>query len=107
MTMFDMWVLESVMRPQLTSTLIRMGWDWVLVFARSGDRWRQGRRVLDRGLRLAAMPTYRPMIQAKTLIFLSRLLENPKQWEDDIDLSVWSPFDSHDLPEIYGKRSAF
>jgi cytochrome P450 len=70
-----------------------MGWDWVLTFTRSGDRWRQGRRVLDRGLRPAAMSLYRPMLQAKTRVFLSRLLENPQQWDDHLDLSVRFSFD--------------
>ena len=84
-----------------------MGWDWVLTFARSGDRWRQGRRVLDRGLRSAAMSLYRPMLQAKTRVFLSRLLENPQQWDDHLDLSVRFSFDSHHGPEISAKRSGF
>jgi len=84
-----------------------MGWDWVLTFARSGDRWRQGRRVIDRGIRPAAMASYRPMIQAKSRVFLSRLLEDPQQWEDHLDLSVGFPFGSHHVPEISAKRSAF
>jgi cytochrome P450 len=103
---YDMCVLNSsVLVFRLTS--IRMGWDWVLALARNGELWRQGRRMLDRGLRPAATASYRSMIQARTHVFLSRLLENPRQWEDNLDLSVGFLFDSYHVPEIFGKCSAF
>jgi len=63
-----------------------MEWDWVMQAERSDDRWRQARRVLDRGLRPGAAVSYRPIIQARAYILVSRLLEIPHQWEDHIDL---------------------
>ncbi len=69
-------------------TIIRMEWEWSLATSRSNNYWRAGRRTLDRGLRPVATASYRPMIQAKTCVLLSRLLESPQQWEDHIDLSV-------------------
>ena len=84
-----------------------MEWDWVMQAERSDDRWRQARRVLDRGLRPGAAALHRPIIQARTCVLLSRLLENPHQWEDHIDLSVGFLADSHYVPKISGKCSAF
>jgi len=103
---YDMCVLK-ISALVLRLTLIRMGWDWVLALARSGEFWRQGRRMLDRGLRPAATASYRSMIQARTHVFLSRLLENPHQWEDNLDLFVRFLFDSHHVPEISSNCSAF
>ena len=74
---------------------------------RSDDRWRQARRVLDRGLRPGATASYRPIIRARTHVLLSRLLENPHQWEDHIDLLVGFLIDSHYVPETSDKCSAF
>ncbi|KAH9967250.1 cytochrome P450 [Russula dissimulans] len=62
-----------------------MEWDWVLSTARSGDHWRKGRRILDRGLRPGGAASYRSMIQARAHAFLSRLLANPDQWETHIE----------------------
>ena len=67
---------------------IRMGWNWSLATSRGNDYWRTGRNILDRGLRPVATASYRPMIQARTRVLFSQLLENPHQWEDHIDLSV-------------------
>ena len=65
-----------------------MGWNWILTFGRSDDdSWRQGRRMLERGLRPGAAISYRSIIQARTHVFLSRLLETPHQWEAHLDLS--------------------
>ncbi|KAH9986764.1 cytochrome P450 [Russula compacta] len=63
-----------------------MGWEWVLSVARSDKRWRLGRRILDRSLRPGSIVSYRPMIQAKTHLLLSRLLANPDQWEAHLEL---------------------
>ena len=72
---------------------IRMEWQWSLPFARSDERWRRGRKILDRSLRPAAITSYRPLIQAKTHLLLSRLLANPEQWEGHLELygrfSLW------------------
>jgi len=62
------------------------GWDWPLVIARCNDRWRQGRRLLDRGLGPGATASYRPMLQARAHKLLSRLLANPQKWQAHIDL---------------------
>ena len=84
-----------------------MGWQWILSSARSDERWRQGRKVLDRGLRPGAAATYRPMLQMRARVLLSRLLTNPQQWEAHIELSVEilaiSPF----ISKLFGKRLAF
>jgi len=63
-----------------------MGWSWVLALRKSDERWRLGRRMLDRSLRPAATASYLPMIQARTGVFLSRMLENPHLWEGHLDL---------------------
>jgi len=42
--------------------------------------------MIDRGLRPVATASYRPMVQARVHVCLARLLENPHQWEDHIDL---------------------
>lgn len=43
--------------------------------------------MLEGGLRPGATISYRSIIQARTHVFLSRLLETPHQWESHIDLS--------------------
>ncbi|KAH9986739.1 cytochrome P450 [Russula compacta] len=63
-----------------------MKWEWLLPIARYDDRWRLGRRLLDRGLRPGAITSYRPMLQAKAHLLLSRLLANPHQWEAYLEL---------------------
>ena len=65
-----------------------MGWQWVLATARGDERWRQGRKLLDRGLRPGATASHRPMLETRTRLLLSRLLTNPHRWEAYIDLSV-------------------
>jgi cytochrome P450 len=67
-----------------------MGWQWVVPVARSGEHWRRGRKLLDRGLRPGATALHRPMLQTRARDLLSRLLKNPQQWEGYIDLSVES-----------------
>lgn len=65
-----------------------MEWEWLLPIARSNHRWRLGRRLLDRGLRPGVITSYRPMVQAKAHLLLSRLLAKPDQWEAYLELSV-------------------
>ena len=79
-----------------------MGWEWQLPFASSDDRWRHGRRMLDRGLRPGAITSYRPVLQAKVNLLLSRLLAKRHQWEAHFELSVTLNFDpaSHSVPEL-------
>jgi hypothetical protein len=88
-------------RRWLTSD--RAGWQWVLPTARSDDeRWRRGRKLLDRGLRPGAAASHRLMLQTRSRVLLSRLLANPKQWEDYIDLSVGIYVASGYIPELFG-----
>ena len=68
-----------------------MEWQWVLPTARSDEHWRRGRKLLDRSLKPGAAALHRPMLQTRARVLLSRLLTNPKQWEDHIDLSVEGP----------------
>ncbi|KAH9976261.1 cytochrome P450 [Lactifluus volemus] len=66
--------------------LLRMGWDWFIITARYGEYWRRGRKLLDRGLRPGAAASYHPMQLTKTRSLLTRLLENPSEWEAHIEL---------------------
>jgi hypothetical protein len=66
----------------------RMGWQWVVPIARSGERWQRGRKLLDRGLRPGAAALHRPMLQARARVLLTRLLTDPQRWEGHIDLSI-------------------
>ncbi|KAH9967253.1 cytochrome P450 [Russula dissimulans] len=63
-----------------------MEWYWNISTARSGDRWRKGRRILDRGLRPGGAASYRLMIQARAHALLSQILANPDQWEAHTEL---------------------
>ena len=63
-----------------------MEWHWQIPIARYGDAWRQGRKLLDRGLRPGAAPMYRPMQQARAHVLLTRLLATPDQWRAHIEL---------------------
>jgi len=63
------------------------------------DHWRQGRRILDRGLRPGGTVSYRSMIQARAHALLSRLMANPGQWEAHIGLSVLILPGSHSVLE--------
>ena len=51
-----------------------------------GDRWRQGRKVLDRGLRPGAAAMYRPMQQERVRVLLTRLLASPKELQAHVEL---------------------
>ena len=78
-----------------------MGWDWFLPTARYTERWHEGRKVLDRGLRPGAAALYRPMQQSKTRVFITRLLESPSEWEAHLELSATSilgPLSSNHFP---------
>lgn len=65
-----------------------MGWDWLVPFSRYAEFWREGRKLLDRGLRPGAVATYRPMQQTRARVLLTRLLTTPENWEEHIDLCV-------------------
>ncbi|KAH9976260.1 cytochrome P450 [Lactifluus volemus] len=63
-----------------------MGMEWFLPTARYDEYFRRGRKLLDRGLRPGAAASYHPMQLAKTRSLLTRLLENPSEWEAHIEL---------------------
>jgi cytochrome P450 len=67
-------------------TSARMGWEWSLPLSRGNERWRRGRKLLDRGLRPGAAALHRPMIQTRARALLARLLTNTYQWEAHIEL---------------------
>jgi cytochrome P450 len=52
------------------------------------ESWRKGRKLLDRGLRIGAMVSYRQMMQEKTRESLARLRANPKDFRVHLELSV-------------------
>jgi cytochrome P450 len=64
----------------------RAGWQRLLQTATYGESYRLARKLLDRGLRPGAAAQYRPMQQSKARILLSRLLENPDEWEAHFEL---------------------
>lgn len=84
-----------------------MGWQWALSFARSDERWRMGRRLLDRCLRPRSITSYRPMVKAKTHRLLSRLLANPDQWEAHLELSVEFCSDSNSVLKLIWQMFSF
>jgi hypothetical protein len=59
------------------------------------ETWREGRKLLDRGLRPGAMISYRQMIQEKTREVLARIRATPKDFYSHLELSVWR------LPILY------
>jgi hypothetical protein len=63
-----------------------MEWHWQLSFAKYGEAWRQGRRLLDRSLRPGAAATHRPVQEAGVRALLTRLLATPNQWQEHIEL---------------------
>jgi hypothetical protein len=57
-----------------------------VTLARYAEPYRLARKLLDRGLRPAAVALYRPMQQSKARVLLTRLLEDPREWEAHIEL---------------------
>jgi cytochrome P450 len=58
--------------------------------ARYTESWRQARKVLDRSLRPSAIAAYRSAQQMKAHTLLSRMLENPDEWEAHLEQFVES-----------------
>jgi cytochrome P450 len=52
------------------------------------ETWREGRKLLDGGLRPGALISYQQMMQEKTRNFRSQLLATPKDFFAHIRLSV-------------------
>ena len=84
-----------------------MGWEWDLPSSRSDERWRQGRKILDRGLRPGAAASRRPMLQTRARVLLSRLLTNPQQWEAHFEVSVQIHAISCCIPKLFVEHLAF
>ncbi|KAH9959747.1 cytochrome P450 [Lactifluus volemus] len=61
-------------------------WQWVVPIARYAEPYRVARNLLDRSLRPGAVAPYRPMQQSKARVLLTRLLENPRDWEGHLEL---------------------
>ncbi|KAI0253713.1 cytochrome P450 [Lactifluus subvellereus] len=59
--------------------------DWLLVLQHK-ERWREGRKLVDRSLRPGATSSYRQMIEGKTRGFLGQLLAAPDDFRDHIKL---------------------
>ena len=57
-----------------------MEMDWPLFSIGMNETWHKGRKILDRGLRPAAIISYRQMIQEKTRELLAQLRANPKDF---------------------------
>ena len=64
-----------------------MGWEWFLPTARYGESWRQGRKVLDRGLGPRAAVVHRAFQESKARVLLTRILASPDEWEAHTELS--------------------
>ena len=86
-TFYEMYVLQfSSQACRVTSP--RMGWQWHVPSARYTESYRLARKLLDRGLRLGAMASFRQMQQARARELLTKLSSNPSNWETHIELSV-------------------
>jgi cytochrome P450 len=58
--------------------------DWNMVFSRYNKSFRQARKLLDRGLRPATLPMYRPLLEARAYNFLAQVSANPDELEAHI-----------------------
>ncbi|KAH9990431.1 cytochrome P450 [Russula vinacea] len=58
-----------------------MKWDWNVAFSKYTESWRLSRKLLDRGLRPAAIAAYRPLLQQKAHLLLAQMLANPDGFE--------------------------
>ena len=68
-----------------------MEMDWLFPLSGMGKYWREGRKLLDRGLRPGATASHRRFIEEKTHVFLGQLLATPKAFREHIDLLVPLP----------------
>jgi hypothetical protein len=62
--------------------------DWLLPNARDRERWREGRKLADRGFRSGAISLNHQTIDEKTRWFLGQLLATPAKFREHIELSV-------------------
>jgi hypothetical protein len=57
----------------------RMKWEWVVAFSSLNGSVRLARKLLDRSLRPATITAYRPLLEKKTHVFLTQVLEHPDE----------------------------
>jgi cytochrome P450 len=69
----------------------RFDMDWQIFMTGMTETWREGRKLLDRGLRPGEMIPYRQMMQEKAREFLAQLCSTPKDFLARIELSVGRP----------------
>jgi cytochrome P450 len=62
--------------------------DWPLFMTGMTETWREGRKLIDHSLRPSAVMKYGQMVQEKTREFLVQLFTTPKNFRDDVKLSV-------------------
>jgi cytochrome P450 len=70
--------------------------DWLLALLQHNERWREGRKLVDRSLRPGATSSYRQMIEEKARDFLGQLLAAPDDFRDHIKLSAAILSESND-----------
>src|SRR6266702_506306 len=78
--------------------------NWLLPNARDRERWREGRKLADRGFRSGAISLNRRLIEEKTNWFLGQLLATPADFRGHIELSVVFIMRSYHSLETVGSR---
>ena len=76
--------------------LCRMEMDWHLALLQHNERWREGRKLIDRSLRPGATSLYQQVIEEKTRGFLGQLLAAPDDFRNHISLSAAILSESND-----------
>ena len=67
-----------------------MKWQWNVAFSKYTESWRLSRKLLDRGLRPAAIAAYRPLLQQKAHDLLAQMLANSDEFEAHLNQFVAS-----------------
>ena len=62
--------------------------DWLLSNARDKERWREARKLADRGFRSGGISQNCQIIEDRTHWFLGQLLATPAKFRGHIELSV-------------------
>jgi cytochrome P450 len=55
--------------------------EWLLVFSRYNESFRQSRKLLDRSLRPATLALYRPLLETRVHNLLAQVSANPDELE--------------------------
>ncbi len=67
-----------------------MGYYWNVGLGNCTEEWRLARKLLDRSLRPGSIVAHRPMLQARSYAFLSKVLANPNELEAHLNQFVAS-----------------